>query len=338
MKLEKIFIVIAVLICQSFGSDSTANFKKKLFIEVKSLGYLDNLEYTTKIRDGETIFGTQFRPSLRIQINPSVAISGGIFLNRRFGDTLVFTDVLPLVNLQLIFNNIRFRFGDLALDSLHNLPDIVYARERKYAPGFEEGLQFQFNNNNVSHEIWIDWNRLNTSMSQEQFTFGTSNLFKYKFLELPIIITGTHKGGEQFHFDSLAVQDSYLFTSGLKLLIKVNPNVAIDAHSLYNRSFRRDRGISKSYNDGWALSNQLSLNIYGIKLTGIFNNSNNFFTPLGNALFTAPTLFGTEIIYMKNWNFGMYLNGGVGYYLLNNLNQYRFWLLLKNDIQFKLNR
>jgi hypothetical protein len=190
------------------------------------LFYGDNTEFTNPFRSGETTFGISGRLFLDIVLNDTVTIRGGIFGLGRFGAHEFLEHAEPALALQLTRGASRFIFGSLETaaaaasvtgpdeETPHGLLPPIQEETLTFTRGQEMGLQWLVTSPRLSHDAWINWQRLNTANHRERFDAGyRSSLRVASSLRLGGQYHLVHEGGQRF--DSGAVSDSQAGAIGL---------------------------------------------------------------------------------------------------------------------------
>ena len=81
---------------------------------------------------------------------------------------------------------------------------------------YEAGLQWLFNGNRLSHDLWLQWQRLNTPDHRERLDAGARLDWRWhRFFSLPLQTHIVHEGGQLFAAGP--VRDSFVLASGIAL-------------------------------------------------------------------------------------------------------------------------
>src|SRR5690606_9625537 len=81
-----------------------------LSLDLFSFGYFRNYEYFNDFADGLTYYGLQFRPQLIFRPNPHLALYGGAFLSKDFGEA-GFRHVKPILGIRYEKDGVTFTTG-----------------------------------------------------------------------------------------------------------------------------------------------------------------------------------------------------------------------------------
>ena len=90
---------------------------------------------------------------------------------------------------------------------------------------YEAGLAWTFKGDAWKHEMWIDWQRVNTPDHRERFDAGaTSELKMSRLVFIPLELHIVHEGGQLYA--SGPVADSAAFAAGLSVRVGWDPSIA----------------------------------------------------------------------------------------------------------------
>lgn len=214
----------AVLILLLAASDAAA---QSLTAGVDLLFYGDNTEFANQFRSGETLFGTAGRLFVEAELNDTVTLRGGFFGMGRYGAHRFLEQAEPVIALELHRGPSRFIFGSLDTaatrmqprgpdeDTPHGLLPPLQRETLTFERAHEMGLQWRALSTTVDQDVWINWQRLNTSEHRERFDAGVRARFAARG---GFALHGqwhvVHEGGQQF--DSGAVRDSHAAAAGVE--------------------------------------------------------------------------------------------------------------------------
>ena len=194
-------------------------------IETNVLFYGDNTEFRNPFREGETIFGAAVRLGAAADIGDRTTLTLGVFANQRFGSDDAFDLVRPVVTLTVRGRRSSFTFGTLppAPHTAAHGPDLVgphallppLQRETlAFDRPYEAGLQWLFSGARLRHDVWLNWQQLNTPEHRERFDAGaTGELTLGGPFALPFQLHIVHEGGQLFAAGPVA--DSIAAATGL---------------------------------------------------------------------------------------------------------------------------
>jgi len=190
------------------------------------LFYGDNTEFRNPFREGETIFGAAARVTVAAGLGDRTVLTLGAFANQRFGSDDAFELVRPVVSLTVRGDRSAFVFGTFDpsgetapgpdLGGPHGLLPPLQRETLAFDRPYEAGLRWRFAGARLRHDVWIDWQRLNTPEHRERFDAGASGELQLKRpLYLPFQLLIVHEGGQLF--DAGPVADSLAAAAGLAL-------------------------------------------------------------------------------------------------------------------------
>jgi hypothetical protein len=191
------------------------------------LFYGDNTEFRNPFREGETIFGTAARVEARFDLNDRVAVSAGVFGNLRFGSESAFELVRPVLTLAVRGRRSTFLFGTLHTPRAgtpagpdrtgpHGLLPSLQRETLAFDRPYEAGFQWLFKGSRLDHDMWLQWQRLNTPEHRERLDAGARLDWRWRGLvSLPLQTHIVHEGGQLFAAGP--VRDSFALASGITL-------------------------------------------------------------------------------------------------------------------------
>ena len=208
-------ILISVIVFMALYTSAYAQLNNSFFymhradttqglvqVYIENLNYFRNVEYTSDIDEGRTLFGYQFSPEISYQVAPGIQVSAGLFAQKDFGSDR-FYELSPIYRLQYRTGAKTFRFGNLFGSMQHNLMEPLYDPERVIENRQENGFQFIWNRPNLYMDAWIDWQKMiyQNSGHPEEFTAGVIAEPKLihtrsTSLSFPIHMLAYHRGGE----------------------------------------------------------------------------------------------------------------------------------------------
>lgn len=190
---------------------------------VEFLFYGDNTEFSNPFREGDTLLGHSGRVVVATGIGEHATLTGGVFGDGRYASSDSFDVVRPVFTLDVRAGASRFTFGTLALrprdpgpdrSSPHGLLPPIQRETLSLTRGYEAGLQWTLDTGAVKHELWLDWQRLNTPAAREAFDVGTVGRVR---LRGPVALGYqahiVHHGG-QLHASG-PVSDSWVVAPGV---------------------------------------------------------------------------------------------------------------------------
>ena len=195
--------------------------------------YADNTEFRNPFREGETIFGAAVRGEARVDLNDRVAISAGAFGNQRFGSDSAFELVRPVLTMRVHGRRSTFLLGTLDTPRAgtpagpdragpHGLLPPVQRETLAFDRPYEAGLQWLFNGSRLTHDMWLQWQRLNTPEHRERLDAGARLDWRWRgIFSLPLQAHIVHEGGQLYAAGP--VRDSFALATGVTLSPRHSP-------------------------------------------------------------------------------------------------------------------
>ncbi len=219
--------VRAAFIVLTAGAAAEAAAQEHVTFRADVLFYGDNTEFRNEFREGETIFGAAPRPAIVFDIGDRVRMTLGAFGNIRFGGDDAFEQARPVVTLAIVGERSIFEFGTLSTPKAgvvpgpdrtgpHGLLPPIQRETLAFERPYEAGLSWVFAGERLRHELWIDWQLLNTEEHRERFDAGAIGQVRLtRFLAIPFQLHIVHEGGQLFA--SGPVADSSALATGIEL-------------------------------------------------------------------------------------------------------------------------
>lgn len=198
-----------------------------LAIGANVLFYGDNTEFRNPFREGETIFGAATRLTVAAGLGDRTTLTLGALANQRFGSDDAFELVRPIVSLEVRGHRSAFIVGTFPpraeaavrgpdLGGPHGLLPPLQREALAFDRPYEAGLQWLFDGSALRHDLWIDWQRLNTPEHRERFDAGANGDVRLvRGFSLPFQLHIVHEGGQLFSTGPVA--DSLAAALGLAL-------------------------------------------------------------------------------------------------------------------------
>jgi hypothetical protein len=222
-------IVPAAVIVAMCASASLISAQEHVTVRSDILFYGDNTEFRNPFRDGETIFGSAARAAVVFGLGDRVEIALGGFGNVRFGGDDAFDEAKPVIALTIAGERSTFVFGTLATPRAgrpagpdrtgpHGLLPPIQRETLAFDRPYEAGLSWRFKGDTVQQELWINWQRVNTTDHRERFDGGAVGKIRLSgWLAVPFNVHIVHEGGQLFA--SGPVADSSAVATGFDVRI-----------------------------------------------------------------------------------------------------------------------
>jgi len=246
-----------------------ASAQERVTLQSDALFYGDNTEFRNPFREGETIFGTAVRLAVAADITDRVRFSLGVFGNIRFGGDDAFELVRPIVALEIRGRRSSFVFGTLPGPHVgdppgpdrtgpHGLLPPIQRETLAFERPYEAGLQWTFSGSRLRHEMWLNWQKVNTPEHRERLDAGVGGDVGIAGpFAIPFQLHVVHDGGQLFA--SGAVSDSVALATGILARGRLGPldAAAIEIYGLLSR-FVPDRSTPERSRDGGAFFGRVS--------------------------------------------------------------------------------
>lgn len=217
------WVLVIVIVIASRATSA----QERVTLQADVLFYGDNTEFRNPFREGETIFGTTARGCVVVAVNDRVDLSFGAVGNHLFGGDDAFELVRPAFALTVKGRRSTFLFGTLPpsrrdpgegpdLAGPHGLLPALQRETLAFTRPYEAGFRWTFNASKLQHEMWLNWQRVNTAEHRERFDAGFAGQFLTAgSLAFPFQLHVVHEGGQLFA--SGAVRDSAAAALGIRL-------------------------------------------------------------------------------------------------------------------------
>ena len=205
--------------------------------------YGDNTEFNNPFRRGDTLFGAGGSVSLAIDLDERVTFNAGLFGNGRFGFPHGVEQWRPVISIAIGDDRSRFTIGtfDTARRPagpgpdrvrVHGLLPSLQIETLAFTRPWETGLQWTGRTSRIDHDVWINWQKINTPRRREVFDAGArveASIARGVALGFQAHIV--HHGGQQFNTGP--VSDSAAFGPGV--IVRALPSVSCELYGLLAR-------------------------------------------------------------------------------------------------------
>jgi hypothetical protein len=343
-------LMVLSLACPSSGlagGTNSAAVKGTLGVSGDVAAFVDDIEYSTRYRTGETIFGAS--AALRFFYVPSehTLFAVGVHGLRRFGDERFFTRALPLFRAQYESEKTSFIIGDLVSAEAHGLPDVMYRQEYRFDPGIEEGIQVRVRLRHFSEDLWVAWDSLNTRAHREHFTAGSSAVFSFADFTCPVFLTADHTGGELYDIPGQPVQEHFGGATGITVsypqrfwIKRFFGQIFVIGSSYRVRSGRGEAG------EGYGFISKAGISPLGFDCSLQWIKGHDLLLPSGDPVyrFNRP-VFSFEVARSYSADDRVSVSGGIRFETLTaSCNgyfrnpQYRWWIALRSGFERRLGK
>ena len=294
-----------VSIVLASGSDAPVRAQEHIVLESSFLFYGDNTEFRNPFREGETIFGAAIRLAARADVDARVTVALGVFANQRFGGDDAFDQVKPIVALAVRGRRSYFVLGTLPgpgsagadgpdRHGPHGLLPPLQRETLAFDRPYEAGLQWTFGGRRLRHELWLNWQQVNTARHRERFDTGvTAELRAIGRLHVPFQVHVVHEGGQLFA--SGPVADSAAAATGI--IVRSNEQaprtVALEIYGVAGQHVP-DRGAPGHSRNGAGVFTRASVTRRGWRGHVIVWRGNDFVKDEGDANYLSMRRDGTR--------------------------------------------
>jgi hypothetical protein len=231
--------IAGAVIVSGIGAASPVLAQEHVTFRSDLLFYGDNTEFRNPFREGETIFGTAARAAAVFGVGETVTVALGVFGNVRYGSDDAFELVRPVLSLTITGKRSAFVFGTLQSPRVgeppgpdrtgpHGLLPPLQRETLAFDRPYEAGMQWRFTGSRLRHDLWINWQRLNTAAHRERFDGGAAvDIGVSPVVAIPVQFHVVHEGGQLFA--SGPVADSAALATGVTLRA---PIARLDAAAL----------------------------------------------------------------------------------------------------------
>lgn len=239
---------------------SPAGILRSLTFVAEILFFGDNTEFRNPYREGETIMGAAATFAVDIPLGERASMLAGAFGTWRYGSDRAFDLARPVLALKVRSDRSLFVIGTLKAPVAgappgpdrtgpHGMLPALQRETLAFERPYEAGFQWKFDGASVTHDSWINWQRLNTPAHRERFDAGAAGEIRVTpALSIPYQAHIVHEGGQLFA--SGPVADSSAMATGAILRSRAGPaRITVDALGVVTR-FVPDRDVAPAYVEG----------------------------------------------------------------------------------------
>jgi hypothetical protein len=266
-----------------------------LSLRIKSISFVEDLEYSNSVTQGYTLLGFFLQPELVYTPSGKVTLRGGAHLLKYFG-TDDFSQVRPVFSIKLDFTGkTSLTLGTLSGPDKHLFLDPHFFNERLYNKYVEDGMQLRHVSSNFFSDTWLSWENFISKgdSTREQFTLGES--FRYSSdpvadfirFEVPLQLQLKHFGGQITEY-SQPVQSFINIAAGLRvnfdLAEKRYGQLGVEYLQFANKI--QEDVIFSGIKYGYASWTKMNYIYKGFSLSAGYWYGHNFYAPNGNPIFS----------------------------------------------------
>lgn len=177
--------------------------------------YLDNTEFFNPYRTGETLLGGQVLSYLSAALGPRTEVVAGFHGNHQSGDARFLSPFTPILGFRYRAHGSLGVIGTLVTEERHGYLEPLEGRLLDILRPVEFGVQWREQHPAGGGEIYLNWQRLNTSRGREIFDYGLLlHLVPVHWLRLEMQGHGLHHGGQLFSGDQPVANNQALALGG----------------------------------------------------------------------------------------------------------------------------
>jgi len=177
--------------------------------------YLDNTEFFNPYRTGETLLGGQILSYLSAVLGPRTEVVAGFHGNHRSGDSDFFDPFKPILGFRYRTEHSLGVLGTLVTEDRHGYLEPLEGAILDITRPVEYGVQWREQHASGGGEIFLNWQRLNTSRGREVFDYGLLlHADPAAWLRIELQGHGLHHGGQLYSAGESVVNNQVLALGG----------------------------------------------------------------------------------------------------------------------------
>src|SRR5215211_2128849 len=173
--------------------------------------YVDNTEFFNPYRTGETLLGAQIQSFLSAALGPRSEVVAGFYGNHQSGDADFFDPFKPILGYRYHTDHSLGAIGTLVTEDRHGYLEPLEGALLDITRPVEYGIQWRERRAGAGGEVFLNWQRLNTSRGREVFDYGLLlHADAAPWLRLELQGHGVHHGGQLFSAGEAVVNNQAL--------------------------------------------------------------------------------------------------------------------------------
>ena len=161
--------------------------------------YLDNTEFFNPYRTGETLLGGQVLSYLSAALGPRTEVVAGFYGNHQSGDARFLDPFKPILGFRYRTDHSLGVLGTLVTEDRHGYLEPLEGTLLDITRPVEYGVQWRERIRAGGGEVFLNWQRLNTSRGREVFDYGLLlHANPARWLRLELQGHGLHHGGQLY--------------------------------------------------------------------------------------------------------------------------------------------
>ncbi len=275
-----------------------AGILRSMTFVAEVLFFGDNTEFRNPYRDGETVMGAAATFAVEMPLGERASLTAGAFGTRRYGSDRAFDLARPVLTLRIKGDRSTVLMGTLATPVAgdppgpdrtgpHGMLPPLQRETLAFERPYEAGFQWLFAGASLRHDMWINWQRLNTPAHRERFDAGASAEIRVTpWLAIPVQAHVVHEGGQLF--DAGPVADSTALAAGTSFTARrAGIDLSLDTLGVLTR-FVPDRDAADRYVEGSGLFTRAAAARGGWRAHAIIWRSEDVIKVEGDANYRAP--------------------------------------------------
>jgi hypothetical protein len=177
--------------------------------------YLDNTEFFNPYRTGETLLGGQITSFLSAALGPRTEIVAGFHGNHESGDSRFLSPFKPILGFRYRTDHSLGVIGTLVTEDRHGYLEPLEGTLLDITRPVEYGVQWREQHAAGGGEVFLNWQRLNTSSGREVFDYGLLlHGDPMPWLRVELQGHGLHHGGQLYTAGQPVVNNQVLALGG----------------------------------------------------------------------------------------------------------------------------
>lgn len=161
--------------------------------------YLDNTEFFNPYRTGETLLGGQILSYLSAVLGPRTEVIAGFYGNHESGASDFLDPFKPILGFRYRTASSLGVIGTLVTEDRHGYIEPLEGRLLDITRPVEYGVQWREQHVAGGGEVFLNWQRVNTSSGREVFDYGLLlHATPVRWLRLELQGHGLHHGGQLY--------------------------------------------------------------------------------------------------------------------------------------------
>lgn len=327
----------------------------KLFLCVDNLNLFKNNEFFSAMEEGYTLAGSNLSTSFVYYPSEKSKFEVGAHFLKYYGLDNI-SKAIPTIRFHYkLTKNIDFVIGDVYNNTLANLVEPLYKKERLFTDQIKNGFQFMADYAYWQGDLFLNWENyiFHQDTTQEEFMAVFHNNFslfpKNEHLDLNFLVTilGTHKGG-QINNSTEKVYSTLNMLAGIEFVYNLNNKIGIGTKS-YVMNYTNTSGSVFPFEDGFGFYPGIFSKIYDFEFYAGYWSGNQFMGLRGEEMFSSYSirlenseqyrkLLNLKLNYQKQLHDGILMGAKLELYKDMNLStiDYAYSIYLRFNKDFKL--